>query len=249
MLRTPHQGLALLLSAAVLTVAPWKVRADVVTINPGVDANLTDPTGTGNFTLIDTNPTGGLDIRDFAGASPNFDHRSVIQYNLSPALPAGAVIQGVTFTFQSETVTSDTGRTVGVLGYGGSGSLTLADATAAATQLTSYDNFALGLGKHTIDLGPSGVSLVQSILSGGKILNLRLQGTTFGTNTVVDSLEMANALPQFYSRPTIAVTFAPAAVPEPSVLTLSAVLATPFAAVGFRRLQKRSRVRQSSIDG
>jgi len=52
---------------------------------------------------------------------------------------------------------------------------------------------------------PYGYKLVQYPAESGCLesLNLRLQGTTFGTNTLVDSIEQANSLPQFYTAPSI----------------------------------------------
>jgi hypothetical protein len=232
-----HRFAALLaLALATLTAVP--ARADMVTILSNLDTNFFDPTGGGTFTTIDTNPTNGLDIRDFTGAAPNFEHRSAVHFSLQPSLPANAVITAVTFNFQAEVVTGNVGRTVGLYGYAGSNSLTLADATAAASQLATYDNVAIGLGKHSVDLGAGGVSLLTTLVSQAKPLDLRLQGTTYGTNTLVDSIEMANNLPQFYTAPSITVTFRLAAVPEPSVMALAGMGALVVLAGSWHRRRR-----------
>ena len=223
--RAAFRTSAITLIVAILAVAvPTMGHAGTIIINGSLDRNFTDPTGSGAFTIIETpTSTTGLDIRQFVGAFPNFEHRSVVNFSLaSSGIPTNAVIQDVTFNFQAESVTSNTGRTVGLFGYAASNTLSLADATAAATLLASYDNWALGLGKHSVDLGPAGNTLLDSLVAQGKPLNLRLQGTTFGTNTLVDSIEMASGFPQFYSAPSITVTFTTAAsVPEPSSLVLA----------------------------
>jgi len=231
---------ALKTSAITLIVAsfalaiPTMGRAGTIIINGSLDANFTDPTGTGTFTIVETpTSTTNLDIRDFAGAFPNFEHRSVVNFSLA-SLPTNAVVQDVTFNFQAVSVTSNTGRTVGLFGYAGSNSLTLADATAAATLLASYDNFALGLGNHSVDLGPAGNTLLDSVAAQGKPLDLRIQGTTFGTNTALLSIEDAFLFGA--GPPSITVTFnAASSVPEPSSLVLAGMGALSALVCSLRR--------------
>jgi hypothetical protein len=202
-INNPGNGYTLVASSGSLT------GAGVVTIIGSLDANFTDPTGTGTFTTM-SSPTNGLDIRQFDGGSTSFEHRSVVNFSLA-SVPVGAVVQDVSFNFEADSTTSNTGRTVGLLGYAGTGTLTLADATAAATQFASYDNFAVGLGKHSADLGSAGASLLNTLIGQGKPLALRVQGTTYGTNTLLSSIEQANSFPGSFTAPSITVTFTPVA--------------------------------------
>lgn len=203
-------------------------HAGTLTITGSLDANFADPTGTGTFTSQST-PTNGLDIRYFVGSYPSFDYLSVVNFNLAN-LPAGAIVTDVTFNFQAGSITSNTGRTVGLFGYAGSSTLSLSDATAAATELTSYDDYLLGLGTHSLDLGAAGASLLSSL--GGAYLDIRIQGTTYSTNTGISSIEEAASLPQYDVAPSITVNFT--LVPEPSSFILASSGA--LIAVGcFRR--------------
>src|SRR5258708_20886848 len=110
---------ALKTSAITLIVAsfalaiPTMGRAGTIIINGSLDANFTDPTGTGTFTIIETpTSTTNLDIRDFAGAFPNFEHRSVVNFSLA-ILPPNSVVPDVPFNFQALSRTGTVVRTVG----------------------------------------------------------------------------------------------------------------------------------------
>ncbi len=234
--RTGNAILLALAASAAFVLNPAPALADVVTVKGSLDANFSDPTGTGTFTTQST-PTNGLDIRQFVGSAPNFENRSVVLFSLpAGVIPANAMIQSVTFNFQANVVTGNVGRTVGLLGYTGGSNLTLADATAAATQLATYDNVALGLGNQSVGLGSAGVTLLRSLVGQNKTLGLRIQGTTYGTNTALSSIEQANAVPTAFNAPSITITFTPAAVPEPSVLALAGTGA--LVVLGVSRLRR-----------
>ncbi len=100
-----------------------------------------------------------------------------------------------------------------MLGFDTSGGVTLADATASASLLGSYDNVALGLFGHTISLS---TSTFESLLSGSSTIGLRFQGDTETVNTAVDSLRGS-----FPPQPTLVINYS---TPEPASI-ISALLA------------------------
>lgn len=107
------------LAGLVLAVLGVSASAGQITLNGSVDANLYDPTGTGDFTQIQTNPV-GLVIENFVGYPIlPFERRAVIEFSTSP-LPSNASIQSVTFNFET-TSTANNEHLVGVLAYPGNG--------------------------------------------------------------------------------------------------------------------------------
>jgi hypothetical protein len=209
------------------TFTTMSARGGSLNVIATIDDNIDDNTGSGTFTQV-VAATNGLDIRNFAGAAPNFEHRAVIEF-LQFTLPANTVVTSVLFNFDAESVTNQQSRIVGVYGYTGSGSITTADATAPATQLTTYDNFALGLGQQSIDLGAAGISLIESLSGSPNPLAIRLQGVAYGVNTQIYSIEQT-AFPDI-TPPSVTINFS--SVPEPPSVALlgvgGLVLATYFA--------------------
>jgi len=216
-------GIAIVVSA---TFAATSARAGSLNVIATIDNNIYDNTGSGTFTQV-VSASNGLQIANFAGASPNYEHRAVIEF-LQFTLPANVVVTSVLFNFDALAVTNQQSRIVGVYGYAGTGSISTADATAAATQLTTYDNFALGLGQQSIDLGAAGISLINSLSGSPLPLAIRLQGIAFGVNTEIYSIEQT-AFPTI-TPPSVTINFA--SVPEPSSVALlgvaGLVLATYF---------------------
>jgi hypothetical protein len=96
----------------------------------------------------------------------------------------------------------------------------VADGTAPATTLQSYDPFALGLGPHTLSLGSTATTLVQSLIGGTDLLALRLQGLQ-NTNTQIYSKEGAATYNE--QAPVLVVSYTTAAVPEPAPSVLIVV--------------------------
>ncbi len=147
------------------------------------------------------------------------------------------MVTGVTFNFDISSITSQNSHIVVVNGYTGTGSISTADATAAATELTTYNADALGLNQHSIDLGAAGVSLVESLAGTSQAVALRLQGQAFGVNTQVYSIEQAAQLGFFgVTPPSLTVTYS--AVPEPASATLMAVAGVAIVFSCRRRFSK-----------
>jgi hypothetical protein len=199
-----------------LTLLPGAVRANTITIVGSVDATISDTNGDGIFdsTTAENPSTFGLVVRQFENfsSSISFEDRAVIEFSLAGIAPTDT-ITGLTFTFGESSATSNSGRIVGVYGFAGDGAISLADATAPATELASYDNWAIGLGAHTLTLDPS---TLQSLLGHTSYFAIRLQGDQLSTNTSLNSLEE-----NFGTPPQITVT---TAAPLPSPLRLLAGL-------------------------
>ena len=168
------------LAGLVLAVLGVPASAGQVTLNGTVDANLYDPTGTGDFTQIQTNPVGRV-IEDFVGyLILPFEKRAVIEFSTS-SLPSNASIQSVTFNFET-TSTANNEHLVGVLAYAGSGTITLADATAAASQVGTYEDTAVG-STTQVSLTSSDFQSLFDQQSG--YFALRLQGLEQTVNTSI----------------------------------------------------------------
>ena len=85
--------------------------------------------------------THGLYVDNFIG-TPQF--RGPGGHPLQPGLPAGEFDDHrLTFNFYETSVANPVG-TVAIDGYSSNGTISLADATAAGSQLGSYDAIALG---------------------------------------------------------------------------------------------------------
>jgi hypothetical protein len=168
-------------------------RAGTLTVSAASDGNVLDDTGTGNFTSVVT-ASNGLDIRNFAGQTPNFEHRA-IEYFASFTLPTNVTITGVTLNYGVASVLEDPGQVVNVLGYAGGSLITTSDATASATLLNSYHPWPQGLGSQTLDLGSAGISLIKSLSGSSSPLALRFQGVAFGVNTQLYSIENPGGIP------------------------------------------------------
>jgi len=223
-------GIAIVVAIVVsATFAATSARAGSLNVIATIDDNIYDNTGTGTFTQV-VSASNGLDIRNFAGASPNFEHRAVIEF-LQFTLPANVTVTSVLFNFDAKVVTNQQSPIVGVFGYTGTGLISTADATAAATQLTTYDNSALGLGQHSIDLGAAGISLIESLSGSPQPLAIRLQGIAFGVNTEIYSIEEA-AFPTI-TPPSVTINYS--SVPEPSSVALLGVAGLVLATYFVRR--------------
>jgi hypothetical protein len=213
--------------------APPALRADVVVLNASSDADLSDTTGGGTFTVIDRLDlaTHGLYVTQFDnGPAPNFEDRAAILFSLA-SLPTNATITSLTLTFR-ETAFANAVGIVAVNGYASGGTIGLADATASANSLGSYDAIALSTGTHTVTLG---TSFLQSLLGHSGFLGLRLQGTQYSVNTSLGSIEQSTS----FTPPSLTVTFTPAVAPEPSSVALLG-LGLP-AALAWRRRSRRQR--------
>src|SRR5687768_12728076 len=126
-----------------------------------------------------------------------FDNtRAVIEFPTT-ALPSNAVIQSLSFDFEQVSHANQT-SVVNIMGFADNGTITGADATAAATQMGSYSAVALGLGDHSVTLTPA---TLQSLVGTGQHLALRLQSGSADTNTSIASIQDA----AFWTPPTLAV--------------------------------------------
>jgi hypothetical protein len=220
-----------LLVSSLILLNPETLRAD--TINASADADLSDTTGNGTFDTIDrlSLATHGLYITNFIGASTNpFEDRAVILFSLA-SIPANAQITGLSFNFD-ETGFANAVGTVAIDGYSSNGTISLADATAASSQLGTYDALSLGLGDHSVTLS---TSYLQSLLAGGaSYLGIRLEGTQYSVNTQLGSIEQAT----FFTPPTLTVTLQ--SVPEPASIILLISGATLGAGLHLRRKPRRA---------
>ncbi len=201
-------------------------RGDVITINAFADGTVLDTNGDGIFESVNASATTNS-IRNFPGILID---RAVIAYNLS-AIPNGSTINLASFTFSTSSVTSNS--SINALGYAADASLTVGDATQAATFLQNYDAFALGLGTQTVNLGVNGANLAQTISNSTDIFGMRLEGVG-PANTQFRSIEAA---PQQIPQLVIDYT----AVPEPGSLALTGLLIGVVGAVRqFRNSSNRS---------
>ncbi|MFO0888923.1 MAG: hypothetical protein U0790_07210 [Isosphaeraceae bacterium] len=208
--------LALALTA-LPTARSW---AGTLTVNAASDAVAVDDTGTGVFTSI-TSASGGLDIRNFASQSPNFERRSIVYFSTF-TLPTNVTITSVILNYGVAGLNQDISDVVNVFGFQGGSSITTSDATSAATSLPSFHPWPQGLGNQTLDLGSAGISLVQTLSGSSSPLALRFQGASWGVNTLLYSIEN-NGFGSFNS-PSLTITFESlSTVPEPSSIVLSAV--------------------------
>jgi hypothetical protein len=196
-----------------------------ITLSGSTDANLDDPTGTGTFTGLNVDPpaTYGLEAVNFVGAPVfDFEKRSVVEFNNS-VLPTNAIINSVTFNFRVASYANNQFG-VGVSAYAGTGTITLADATAAATQVGTYQSDALT----EFHVGLSSTTF-QSLLSSSSYFALRLAGLEQTVNTSIFGIEgNSQSL-----APSLTISYSVASVPEPGGLTLGCVAAISLAGLRF----------------
>jgi hypothetical protein len=196
-----------LLAMAGLGLFADRCQASQLTILDAADGYAESTSGNGTFNLLNTTSS-DLVVRQFTNTVID---RSIAKFNLG-LLPSHAVITSVSFEFNSVVITGNTGRTVNVLGFNSSSAVSLADATATASALGSYDNYALGLGLHSISLN---TATFQSLLNTSDGIALRLQGVETA-NTAISSYRDVGFQP-----PTLIVNYT---TPEPASI-ISALLA------------------------
>jgi hypothetical protein len=177
-------------------------RAGTLTVSAASDGNVLDDTGSGNFTQVTSGSPFGLDIRNFLGQAPNFEHRAIV-YFASFTLPTNVTITRVTLNYEVASVLEDPNPVVNVYGYTGGSSITTADATASASLLNSYHPWPQGLNQQTLDLGSNGIALAQSLSGSSSPLALRFQGVAYGVNTQIYSIESAGPL---FSPPSLTIS-------------------------------------------
>jgi hypothetical protein len=198
-------GLVLLFANATCSLAPNRAAASQVTIADFADGYAESPTGNGTYSVLNTSAT-DLVIRQFTGT---VEDRALANFNLS-ALPAHAVITSVSLKFDNVVITGNPSRTVDILGFNTSGGVTLAEATATASALGSYDSFALGLGNQTVALS---TATFQSLFKSSNIVGLRLQGDAETVNTAIAS----SRYPISNEGPELVINYT--STPEPATLT------------------------------
>jgi hypothetical protein len=231
-------GLALVVVASSAASA----RGGQVTLSGTVDGYIQDPTGGGDFTALFTNLSGtqGLPIINLAGLAAQ--DRSIVEFQ-NALLPANALIQSVTFSFQ-DLGTSNNVHDVDVLAYSANGTITLADATTAATLVDTYVSF----GSTSVRTESLTASVFQSLLGQGDYFALRLEGKEFGVNTGITSIEQGNFFPGLLIPPSLTINYTLQSVPEPSSLVLGFVSTVSLAGLilGRRRSAWPSHVPSST---
>jgi hypothetical protein len=215
-------GLILFFAIVTGSLAPNRAVADQVFITDFSDGYAESPTENGTYSVLNTSAA-DLVIRQFTGT---VEDRALANFNLS-ALPTNAVITSASLKFDNVAFTSNTGRTVDILGFSTSGGVTLADATATASALGSYDSFALGLGNQTVALS---AATLQSLFASSNIVGLRLQGDAETVNTAIASSRFPNETPELVLNYTV--------TPEPATWTLALIsIALGGCAWWYRRRQ------------
>jgi hypothetical protein len=201
-----NRGMIGLIAFVAISLAAHSAKANdfVATQN----ALAEDTTGSGVFTSVAA-PAFGFDlsIRRFNGV---LEERTLLEFD--PRSIAGQTVSAAQFKFNESGVANSNTR-VDILGFMDNGAIDLADATATAVLLGSYDPVALGLGAHSVTLNASSL---QSLITASQFVELRLQGID-GTNTQLGKLGGS-----FLPVPTLSVT-----VPEPGcagLLTAAAML-------------------------
>jgi hypothetical protein len=207
-----------LLACAGFGLLANRCQAGQLTVADYADGYDESTNGNGTFTFQDTSGT-NLVIRQFTNTVID---RSIANFNLS-SLPSNVSISSVSLEFSITSYTSNPGRVVDVMGFDTSGGVTLADATASASLLGSYNSYNLGLFGQTISLS---TSTFESLLSGSSILGLRFQGDSETVNTSVDSLRGP-----FPPQPTLVINYS---TPEPASI-ISALLAVACLGAWCRR--------------
>jgi hypothetical protein len=200
-------GSILVFAIATCGLVPNRAIAGQMTIGDYSDGYAESPTGNGTYSVLNTSAA-DLVIRQFTGT---VEDRGLANFNLS-GLPANAVITSVSLKFDNVVITSNPSRTVDILGFNTSGGVTLADATASASALGSYDSFALGLGNQTVSLS---TATFESLFKNSTIVGLRLQGDAETVNTAIDSRRTTDEAPK------LVVNFTN--TPEPATLTQALV--------------------------
>jgi hypothetical protein len=184
-----------ILAGAVLTSRSLAVTT---TLNALADGNING----GAVNSLYSPGIYGLVVNAFNGGT-----KPVIDFNLS-SIPTHATITSVQFNFD-ETSHANANSTVSILDYGRGGAITAADATAAATQIGSYNATTVGLGLQSINLNSAADSSIQSLLGGSLDLGVRLEAGSNETNTSMGAIEQSSA----YVPPALQVTYS---VPEPA---------------------------------
>jgi hypothetical protein len=205
-------GLALFVASA------SSARAGQMTLSASVDGYINDPTGTGAFTNLFTNLSGtqGLPIVNLFGVA--YQDRSIVEFQNT--LPTNALIQSVTLSFQ-DLGTSNNVHDVDVLAYLANGTITLADATTAATLVDTY----VSVGSPSVRTESLNASAFQSLLGSGDYFALRFEGKEVDVNTGITSIEQGNFFPGLLIPPSLTINYTLQSVPEPSSLVLGCVSA------------------------
>jgi hypothetical protein len=149
--------------------------------------------------------------------------QALIDFDPHNGLPTNAQITGVTLNFNEASFANSNGL-VSILGYGRTGLISGADATAPAALVGSYDSITIGVGADSVALNSTGVSTLQNVLNNGDLLGIRLDSNSNDTNTSIRSVEGGFA-------PTLTVTYN--LVPEPATIGL---VAMPLLALRRRRM-------------
>ena len=189
-----------------LALAASPAHAITVTLPTVSEGTIVDDGSNGSFETVEDGSGGGLSIRQFENLVAE---RVGLEYNVS-SIPNDAVVTGARFTFSTVSFTSNTGRVVDVLGFAGNGSVTIADATAPAVPLGSYNSFTGGLGAQTVNLN---IASLQALLA-GDFVGLRLQAGAETVNTQIGSSAFGGSI----EPPRLVIDYT--VVPEPTSAAL-----------------------------
>jgi hypothetical protein len=226
------------LSLTLVSLDGMHARADQIILNASVDANLADNNGDGTFDQInaDSPALTGLAMQNFVNFLPpsvNFEKRAIVEFDNS-VLPSNAIIQSVDYTFQVTSFT-DNASHAGVFAYAGTGAISLADGSASAAQVGSYNAISLSVLQISLDK-----SVFQSLLGSTGFFALRLQALEQANSTQIGSIEQSVS----FTPPTLTITYTTSAVPEPSGLVLGCISTASLA--GLTMCRGRSKKTRSS---
>jgi hypothetical protein len=211
-----HRLMAASIAFLLLFVMITSAKADSTSIDVSVNATAKDTNGDATFEALSSasdNELFGLVVRKVLDPGFQLEDRPLLEFDISQ-FTLGEIINSVSFRFQEGAFTSS-GSTVNVLGYSGSGTLSISDATTASTLLGSYDPVTLGLGIHSLSLDSS---YLQSLIGSSNFLGLRLQSSGGLVNTSQTSMEQAALSLDFFISPHLDIDFTP--VPEPTTILL-----------------------------